>query len=98
MDIKKLRYATAITYWISTVLGVDPVAVTNPSCRRAEVMDARRCVAKYMLDNMGVTIYETAWLLGSSQPKAARMGKGMFRFNGEQNWLGEAVAPFPGPG
>jgi len=94
MDIKKLRYATAVTNWLSIILGVDPMLVTNPSCHRAEVVDARRCVAKYMMDKMGVTVYEAAWLLGSGQPRAARLGKGMFRFNGEQEWLKTLDLPF----
>ena len=90
--ITKQEYTRIVVYWLATTLGVEPVCITNPRCKKAVVVDARRAIAKYMLDTMNVPVCEVAELLGHDGA-GARLGKGMFKFNGEQEWLKGVTIP-----
>jgi len=89
--ITKQEYTRIVVYWLAIILGVEPGQITNPRCRLAAVVDARRAVAKYMLDTMNVPVIEVSELLGHG--RHGRIGKGMFKFNGEQEWLKGVVIP-----
>jgi len=89
--ITKQEYTRIVVYWLATTLGVEPVCITNPRCKKAVVVDARRAVAKYMLDTMNVPVVEVSELLGHG--RNGRLGKGMFKFNGEQEWLKGVTIP-----
>ena len=91
-QITKQEYTRMVVYWLATTLGVEPEDITNPRCRRAEVVDARRAIAKHLLDTTSLTVSDIAELLGHDR-YGARMGKGMFKFNGQQEWLKGMVIP-----
>jgi hypothetical protein len=89
----KQQYVRALAYWVGPTLGVVPEEIFDSRCRCAEVVDARRCIARLMLKTTKISIYEIAELLGQKSSQA-RMGKGMFKFNGEQEWLKDTALPF----
>ncbi len=90
MDITKREYVSAVIAWVGTTLRVDPWLINDPACHRSDVVDARRVVAKYLLETTKMPVSEIGGLLGQ---KCARLGKGLFKFNGEQEWLKNTTVP-----
>jgi hypothetical protein len=86
--IGKVEYVAKVISEICGEHGVSMDDVKNPRRRWWGLVDARRAICKYLLDNTTMPIGEIAEFLGHSRSQA-RMGEGMFKFDKRLGWLKE---------